>query len=376
MTSATCQAIDSFALGLSDKGGNGLSPRDDIGALLIIERKEGESSELDFLANGVGEVNGVASVRRDVLNIVEYVTPLVAAGDECISVNDLTLKWIEDNFHNHECSVLEAMNLDRIDVLKVRLQMQLIGQKGPLTGMGAVFGQMMKREGPRSLYLGLSPALTRSVLYGGLRLGLYEPSKNFCEWVFGSANILVKITSGGFSGAVATALTNPTEVLKVRLQMNPSLGGGGAIRELCKISSEEGVKALWKGLGPAMTRAAALTASQLATYDEFKRVLIHWTPLEEGFHLHLISSAIAGIMSTFVTAPMDMIKTRLMLQRESTSVGSYKNGLHCAYKVMLTEGPLALYKGGFAIFSRLGPQTTITFLVCEKLRELAGLKAL
>lgn len=73
----------------------------------------------------------------------------------------------------------------------------------------------MKNEGPESLYSGLTPSLMRSVLYGGLRLGLYEPSKYVCELAFESTNILMKIASGAFSGAVATALTNPVEVLKV-----------------------------------------------------------------------------------------------------------------------------------------------------------------
>lgn len=73
---------------------------------------------------------------------------------------------------------------------------------------------------------------------------------------------------------------------------------------------------------------------------------------------------------------MDMVKTRLMLQRNSKLVGGYKNGFHCAYQVMLTEGPLALYKGSLAIFARLGPQTTITFILCEQLRDLAGLTAI
>ncbi|XP_057487344.1 uncharacterized protein LOC130773425 isoform X1 [Actinidia eriantha] len=284
-----------------------------------------------------------------------------------------------------------------LDVLKVRLQMQLIGQRGPLTGMGRLFVQLVKSEGPRSLYLGLTPAFMRSVLYGGLRLGLYEPSKYVCKMAFESSNVLVKIASGAFSGAIATALTNPAEVLKVcrfrafserfrtchtscfsfsqvRLQMNPNLRRG-AIGELRRIASEEGITALWKGVGPAMTRAAALTASQLATYDESKRILMRLTPLEEGFYLHLISSTIAGTMSTLVTAPMDLIKTRLMLQRESKTVGTYKNGFHCAYQVMRTEGPRGLYKGGFAIFARLSPQTMITLILYEKLRQLAGLKA-
>lgn len=262
-----------------------------------------------------------------------------------------------------------------LDVLKVRLQMQLVGQRAPLTGVGKVFTQILQNEGPRSFYLGLGPALTRSILYGGLRLGLYEPTKYVWEMGFGSSNILLKIASGAFAGSFATALTNPVEVLKVRTQMS-SDPRGGSIRELRKIVSEEGVRALWKGVGPAMARAAALTASQLATYDESKQILLRWTPIQEGFQLHFISSTIAGLVSTLITAPMDMVKTRLMLQRESGKLGTYKNGFHCAYKVVLTEGPQGLYKGGFTLFARLGPQTMITFILCEKLRKLAGLHAI
>ncbi|XP_057424236.1 uncharacterized protein LOC130717872 isoform X1 [Lotus japonicus] len=284
---------------------------------------------------------------------------------------------IFNHFATSGLSVAVATSITHpLDVLKVRLQMQLVGQKGPLTGMGQIFLNVMKNEGPKSLYLGLTPALTRSVVYGGLRLGLYEPSKHACDIAFGSSNVLVKIASGMFAGAISTALTNPMEVLKVRLQMNPDMRKSGPILELRRTVSEEGVKALWKGVGPAMARAGALTASQLATYDETKQILVRWTSLKEGFHLHLISSTVAGILSTLITAPMDMVKTRLMLQRASTGARIYKNGFQCAYQVLLTEGPRALYKGGFAIFARLGPQTTITFILCEELRKHAGLEAI
>ncbi|XVF21876.1 hypothetical protein REPUB_Repub12eG0127200 [Reevesia pubescens] len=280
-----------------------------------------------------------------------------------------------NHFGTSGISVAVATGLTHpLDVLKVRLQMQLVGQRGPLIGMGPLFVQVLKNEGPKSLYLGLTPALTRSLLYGGLRLGLYEPSKYACDLAFGSTNILVKIASGAFSGGISTALTNPVEVLKVRLQINSDSKQRGPIAEMRRIVSKEGIGALWKGVGPATVRAAALTSSQLATYDESKRILVKWTPLEEGIYLHLTSSTIAGLVSTLITAPIDMVKTRLMLQRES--VGSYKNGFHCAYQVLRTEGRRGLYKGGFATFARLGPQTTITFILCEKLRKLVGLNAI
>ncbi|XVF32681.1 hypothetical protein REPUB_Repub17cG0103500 [Reevesia pubescens] len=99
--------------------------------------------------------------------------------------------------------------------------------------------------------------------------------------------------------------------------------------EMRGIVSKEGIGALWKGVGPATVRAAALTASQLATYDESKRLDC--------------SSTVAGLVSTLITAPIDTVKTRLMLQRGS--VGSYKNGFHCSYQVLRTEDPIGLYKG-------------------------------
>ncbi|CAI0394980.1 unnamed protein product [Linum tenue] len=234
-----------------------------------------------------------------------------------------------------------------LDVLKVRLQMELVGQSGPLSGMGQTFLKILKNEGPKGLYLGLTPALTRSVLYGGLRLGLYEPAKYASSLAFGSTNIFVKIASGAFSGALATALTNPTEVLKVRLQMNANPGNGGVIAEIRKIISEEGTRALWKGVGPGMARASALTASQLATYDETKQCLTRRTNLEEGIYLHLISSMLPYLISS-----CHMVQ------------------------ILRTEGPRGLYKGGLTVFARLGPQTTITFILCEKLRKLAGLNAI
>jgi solute carrier family 25 uncoupling protein 8/9 len=39
-----------------------------------------------------------------------------------------------------------------------------------------------------------------------------------------------------------------------------------------KIVAEEGLKVLWKGIGPAMVTAGFLTASKMATYDEVKQV--------------------------------------------------------------------------------------------------------
>ncbi|KAK1361326.1 hypothetical protein POM88_045800 [Heracleum sosnowskyi] len=135
---------------------------------------------------------------------------------------------------------------------------------------GQSFVQVLQNEGAKSLYRGLTHALMRSVLYGGLHLGLYEPSKYVCDLAFESNNILMKIASGAFSGALATALTNPSERTNRGVAENIFNGG-----------NDYSLEGSWSCNG------AALTASQLATYDESKQVLTRWTRREEGFYLHL-----------------------------------------------------------------------------------------
>lgn len=250
-----------------------------------------------------------------------------------------------------------------------------MGLRASSSGMTQKLIDMVQNEGPRSLYKGIVPALLRSALYGGLRLGLYEPCKGVLDRAFDCTNILTKIAAGAMSGAIATAATNPMEVLKVRMQVSLQPSDGKFYRELRNLLVNEGLSGFWRGVGPSMARASTLTASQLATYDESKQRLRHWMALEEGFWLHISASLVAGGVGTTATAPIDIVKTRMMIQRE-TSSAIYKNACDCAYKILRSEGLLGLYKGWSAMFARLGPQTTITFLVYEKLRELVGISAL
>ena len=55
----------------------------------------------------------------------------------------------------------------------------------------------------------------------------------------------------------------------------------------------QGIKGLWRGVAPNTVRAAVLTSSQIATYDEVKGWLKGSTGVQEGFRLHLGASMVA-----------------------------------------------------------------------------------
>lgn len=57
-----------------------------------------------------------------------------------------------------------------------------------------------------------------------------------------------------------------------------------------------------------------LNSTKLATYDHIKHYLINSKLLHDGYACHFVASVCAGICIAVVTAPVDIVKTRLMNQ--------------------------------------------------------------
>ena len=81
----------------------------------------------------------------------------------------------------------------------------------------------------------------------GLRLGMYGPLKS-AMGADTDPTALKKIAAGSASGAIATFITNPIELLKTRLQSNSAMA---PLQVLQKIVRENGVIGLWKGTMPS-----------------------------------------------------------------------------------------------------------------------------
>lgn len=69
--------------------------------------------------------------------------------------------------------------------------------------------------------------------------------------------------------AVGAFVGNPCELVKVRMQQGKDHRYANVIDGIVRITRDEGFLALWTGTTPAALRAALLTSSQLATYDQW-----------------------------------------------------------------------------------------------------------
>eukprot|EP00798_Chlamydomonas_sp_ICE-L_P024962 gene24962-10620_t len=275
------------------------------------------------------------------------------------------------------CSVgLANTCTNPLDVVKVRLQMaQRQAGGGQSLGMVGTGVHVVRTEGILALWSGLGPSLARGFFFGGARLGLYTPIKAAIAGENVKPSLELKILSGSLSGGLAAAVTSPIELIKTRLQATGNTKSGGATTSMGVIRSvmaKDGVTGLWKGAMPGLVRSAILTAAQCATYDEVKRHVMTasgWTA--DNINTHIGSSMVAGLVTTTITNPIDVIKTRMFLGGGATG-GIFST----AANVLSTEGPRGFMRGWSASYARLGPHTCIMFLTAEYLRKHAGLQSL
>jgi dicarboxylate transporter 10 len=174
-------------------------------------------------------------------------------------------------------------------------------------------------------------------------------------------------STSGFLGGIAG---NPADVLNVRMQHDASLPQAerrnykNAVDGLIRMVREEGSKSLWKGVWPNSMRAVLMTASQLASYDGFKRLILKHTSLKDNLTTHFTSSLMAGFVATTICSPVDVIKTRIMSSTENKGIAILLKDIYRA------EGLGWMFRGWVPSFIRLGPHTIATFIFLEQHKKI------
>ncbi|KAI4168433.1 MAG: hypothetical protein LQ348_007499 [Seirophora lacunosa] len=254
-----------------------------------------------------------------------------------------------------------------LDLVKVRLQTR--SSNGP-RGMLNTFVHILRHDRFLGLYSGLSASLLRQLTYSTTRFGVYEELKSSTTTARTSPSfpsLIAMASTSGFLGGVAG---NPADVLNVRMQHDAALPAASrrnyrnAIDGLVRMTREEGWRSLFRGVLPNSMRAVLMTASQLASYDGFKRLILSHTPLDDNLSTHFSASFLAGFVATTICSPVDVIKTRVMSAKESKGVRALLINVYRA------EGVAWMFRGWVPSFVRLGPHTIATFLFLEQHKKL------
>ncbi|KFK32807.1 hypothetical protein AALP_AA6G290600 [Arabis alpina] len=298
-------------------------------------------------------------------------------------------------------SIVAGCSTHPLDLIKVRMQLQgessavpiqtnlrpalafhtsstTVHAPPPRVGIIGVGSQIIRKEGMRALFSGVSATVLRQTLYSTTRMGLYDILKT--KWTDPETKtmpIIRKLTAGFIAGAIGAAVGNPADVAMVRMQADGRLplidrrnykSVGDAISQMVR---SEGVTSLWRGSSLTINRAMLVTSSQLASYDSVKETILEKGLMEDGLGTHVAASTAAGFVAAVASNPVDVIKTRVMNMKVVEGVAPpYKGAVDCALKTVKAEGIMALYKGFVPTVSRQAPFTVVLFVTLEQVRKV------
>ncbi|KAF7829996.1 mitochondrial uncoupling protein 5-like [Senna tora] len=306
-------------------------------------------------------------------------------------------------------SIVAGCTTHPLDLIKVRMQLQgenpsapinpnhsipnlrpafaFPSQSPPSTSMPvasarpgpiSIAAQIVRSEGVAALFSGVSATVLRQTLYSTTRMGLYDVLKQ--KWTHpeqGNISLPRKIAAGLIAGGIGAAVGNPADVAMVRMQADGRLPAAqqrnynSVFDAITRMTKQEGVASLWRGSALTVNRAMIVTASQLATYDQFKEMILEKGLMKDGLGTHVTASCAAGFVAAVASNPVDVIKTRVMnMKVEAGMAPPYNGALDCALKTVKAEGPMALYKGFIPTMSRQGPFTIVLFVTLEQVKKL------
>eukprot|EP00794_Sanderia_malayensis_P007478 gene7478-8307_t len=163
----------------------------------------------------------------------------------------------------------------------------------------------------------------------------------------------VHLFAGGVGGTVAAVVTCPLEVVKTRLQassqvfqplrVQPTLVStnvavvhsayqgtfvtsrpSGILACMRHIVKTEGLRSLYKGLGPNLIGVAPARAIYFAVYAKTKKALAKGYLNQDSKLIHVCAGASAGFITHSCTAPIWFVKTRLQLDAKTERMNTMK----------------------------------------------------
>lgn len=223
----------------------------------------------------------------------------------------------------------------------------------------------------------------------GLRIGLYPTVRErlTARQPAEAAAPLVMFGAGLLCGSIGYFVAAPLILLKVRAHAAAQLrGSGGAPPALVVPSSLAG---FWLGSSPMVVRGALLTAGQMAGYDGAKRVG-RARGVSDGPGLHVLAAVVAGLSAATVSAPADMVQTRMQSAAQEVCTARVAltardgladapplgpaPGMLAAVRLIAEEGGASAFFRGWSLsVLRLIPTFIVGSTIFEQVRRTMGL---
>lgn len=260
-----------------------------------------------------------------------------------------------------------------LDVIRTRIQAD--SARGQFIGVADTVKSIVKAHGVRALWQGTQPTVVRLGIGAGLHFFFLETLKPMFESTstheLGAMGALL---TGGLSRAMAAVVSCPITVVKTRMEFIDQRAGmtqpyTNTLHALQTIARTEGIRGLYKGLGPTILSNTPFSGLYYLFYTRLQNQL-RMTDMP-GVAVNLCSSTVAAVAATLITQPADVVRTRMQLNlahAEAVAPASWRfQTWSMLQSIAKTQGMKGLLAGAGPRMVKRTLQTALVWTLYEEL---------
>jgi len=223
---------------------------------------------------------------------------------------------------------------------------------------------ILKRSGWLGLYSGVLVTIFGAVPSVATYFGSYQYFRKIFEsWDWNPSFGIV--IAAGIGNSLASGLRVPYETVKQKLQAGIYPDTLTALRSMHR---ENGIRAFFckGGVGIQLIRDVPYAMVTLLVYEKLQ--IYFRNKIDKKYHgwMNIFIGGFAGGVGTWVTNPMDVVKTRVMLLPSE----QYKGLSFIVSDIWVNEGACTFFKGAVPRLLHRVPANAVFFVVYEFFRTL------
>lgn len=177
---------------------------------------------------------------------------------------------------------------------------------------------------------------------------------------------LSMILASALSGTISRTIVHPLDTLRSRLMVSKT--STHLTTTLIDLIRADGIRGLYRGFTVSIALQAPAIATYLSTYEHAKPILC--SKLSQSPHsayVHLSAGMVAESVSAVFWVPMEVIKQRAQIRKDSHARGLARLILR---DVLKTDGFIGLFRGYGITLAVYGPHSMLFFASYERLKRM------